>query len=69
MKRIPVDWSGQADTAANKVTIQIRSSEFLIDSILPSGLQDAHSLNHTTILRMQHLREWEKFPTRVLRSL
>lgn len=69
MKIIPVDWSDQADTTVNKVKIQIRNSDFLMDSILPKGLQDAHSLNQITILRMQHLREWEKFPTRILRSL
>jgi hypothetical protein len=69
MKRIPISWLGEMDASANKVAIQIRGSELLIHSILQKGVRDAHSLSEIQKLTMLHLRQWEKFPARILRSL
>jgi len=69
MKRIPIDWSGEMDATANKVRIQIRSSEWLLHSILQKGPGDARSLSQMQKMNMEHLREWGKFPIRILRSL
>ena len=69
MKRIPVNWPGQANAAAGKVPIQIRGSELLIHSILQKGVRDARSLSEIQKLTMLQLRQWEKFPARILRSL
>jgi hypothetical protein len=69
MKRILVDWSGQAAASTNKVTIQIRSSELLAQSLLEKDLRDARSLIDIQKLNMLQFRRWEKFPARILRSL
>jgi hypothetical protein len=69
MKRIPVNWLCDAEAAADQVAIYIRSSESPIHSIFQNGIRDARSLGQPQKLNMDHLRQWEKFPLRILRSL
>lgn len=69
MKRIAINWIVATDATAKKVAIQIRSSELLSHSFLQKGLRDARSLSELQKLHMEHLRQWEKFPARILRSL
>jgi hypothetical protein len=69
MKRIPVNWLCDAEAVVGKVAIHIRSTESHIDSILQNGVRDTRSLSQIQKLNMEHLRQWEKFPVRILRSL
>jgi hypothetical protein len=69
MKRIPVNWLCQADASASEVTIHIRSSELPIHSIPQRGIEDARSLSQIQKMNMEQMRQWQKFPARILRSL
>jgi hypothetical protein len=71
MKKIPVNWLCGPEAVADKVAIHIRNSELTIrlSSILQKGIRDARSLSQIQKLNMEHLRHWEKFPARILRSL
>jgi hypothetical protein len=69
MKKIPVNWLCGAEAVADKVAIHIRNSESSIHSILQKGIRDAHSLSQIQKLHMVQMRQWEKVPVRILRSL
>jgi len=69
MNKIPVNWLCGPEAVAEKVAIFIRSLESPIDSILQKGIRDARSLSEIQKLNMEHMRQWEKFPVRILRSL
>jgi hypothetical protein len=69
MKKIPVNWLCGAEAVADKVAIYIRSSELTIHSIPQKGIRDAHSLSQIQKSNMVQMRQWEKFPVRILRSL
>jgi len=69
MKKIPVNWLCGAEAVADKVAIYIRSSELPMHSILQQGIRDARSLSQVQKLNMVQMRQWEKFPVRILRSL
>lgn len=70
MKRIPVTWPFDAESAATKVNIQIDASELRshVSSMLLKNVRGL-SLSQIQKANMEHLRPWEKFPTRILRSL
>ncbi len=55
---------------ASKVNIHISASELRshVSSILQKDVRGL-SLSQLQKLNMEHLRQWEKFPARILRSL
>jgi hypothetical protein len=69
MKKIPVNWLCGPEAVADKVGIYIRGSELPIHSILQKGIRDARSLSQTQKMNTVQMRQWEKFPIRILRSL
>jgi len=69
MKKIRVNWLCGPEAVADKVAICIRSSESPIDLILQKGIRDARSVSQIQKMNMEQLRQWEKFPVRILRSL
>jgi hypothetical protein len=69
MKKIPVNWLCGPEAVADEVAIYVCSSESPIHSILQKGIRDARSLSQIQKMNMEHLRQWQKFPVRILRSL
>jgi hypothetical protein len=69
MKRIPVSWPRDVEGSAGQVNIHISASALQnhISSILQKDVK--LSLSELQKLNMVHLRQWEKFPARILRSL
>jgi hypothetical protein len=70
MKRIPVSWPRDGEVGASKVKIHISTSDLRshLNSILQKDLRGL-SLIQFQKLNMEQLRQWEKFPAQILRSM
>jgi hypothetical protein len=71
MKNIAVEWACEPKAALVKVRVNASASELLktILSIVSRESRHGRLLNEVQKLNMEHLRQWEKFPIRILRIM
>jgi hypothetical protein len=70
MKNIAVCWPSEPETAIG-VTVHIRAheSQSKLNSILQWAIRDVRLPNELRKWETEHLRPWNTYPIRILRSL